>query len=55
LSWIAPIALLQLYFNAQAAASTKLKYSVAGLFVLLSLLTLCGSVAAMLFMWWPYL
>ncbi len=55
LSWIAPIALLQLYFKAQAAASTKLKYGVAGLFVLLSLLTLCGSVAAMLFMWWPYL
>jgi hypothetical protein len=55
MSWIVPIALLQLYFSAQVSSNTKYQYSVAGLFVLLSLLTLGGSIAAMMFMWWPYL
>lgn len=55
LSWTMPIALLQLYFSAQASSNTKYQYSVAGLFVFLTLLTLGGSIAAMMFMWWPYL
>ncbi len=55
LSWLVPIALLQLYFSAQVSSNTKYQHAVAGVFVLLSLLTLGGSIAAMMFMWWPYL
>jgi hypothetical protein len=55
LSWILPIALLQLYFSAQSSSNTTYQYSVAGLLVFLSLLTLAGGIAAMMFMWWPYL
>jgi Predicted membrane protein (DUF2306) len=55
LSWIVPIALLQLFFSAQASSNMKYQYRVAGVFIFLSLLTLGGSILTMMFMWWPYL
>ncbi len=55
LSWMVPFALLQMYFSAQASSNSKYQYSVAVFFVFLSLLTLVGGGAAMMFMWWPYL
>jgi hypothetical protein len=55
LSWIAPLAFLQLYLGAERSPRPGLQYTVAALFVLLSLLTAAGGLAAAAFMWWPRL
>lgn len=55
LSWIAPLACLQLYFAAERTSRRSVQYAVAGLFVLLSLLTATGGLAAVMLMWWPRL
>jgi hypothetical protein len=54
-SWMLPIAVLQLYFMAQASKRVALVRSVSALFAFLALLTLGGSVAATMLMWWPYI
>jgi uncharacterized membrane protein len=55
LSWIAPIAFLQLYLAAEAGSRHAFRYAVAALFVVLSLLTAAAGLAAAIFMWWPRL
>jgi hypothetical protein len=55
LSWIAPLAFLQLYLGAERGSRPRVQYAVAALFVLLSLLTAAGGLAAAVFMWWPRL
>jgi hypothetical protein len=55
LSWVAPIVFLQLYFAAERTPHPRVQYAVAGVFVLLSLLTAAGGLAAAAFMWWPRL
>ena len=55
LSWIAPLACLQLYLAAERSPRPRLQYGVAGVFTLLALLTAAGGLAAYLLMWRPYL
>lgn len=55
LSWVAPLACLQLYLAAERSPRPRLQYGVAGFFTLLALLTAAGSLAAYLLMWRPYL
>lgn len=55
LSWIAPLAFLQLYLSTERKSRPRIQYAVAALFVLLSLLTAAGGLAAVVFMWWPRL
>jgi uncharacterized membrane protein len=55
LSWIAPLAFLQLYLHAEDSPHSRVQYAVAALFAFLSLLTIAGGAAAAVFMWWPRL
>ena len=55
LSWIAPLAFLQLYLVAERSPHPRFQYGVSGLFAALTLLTAGGGVAAFLFMWRPHL
>lgn len=54
-SWLLPLAMLELYFRAQRSSRAAGQYAVAAVLGFLSVLTLAGSVAAGLFLWWPYL
>ncbi len=54
-SWVVPMSILELYFNAESAKQAGKKYAVAALLFTLSLATLLGGTAAAVFMWWPYL
>ena len=54
-SWIIPLALVQLYLAAEASPTPALPRFTAGLLFVLAALTAAGSVAAMAFMWGPYL
>lgn len=54
-SWMLPLILVELYFRAERSANPKHQYAMASLLLLISLLILAGSAAAMRFMWWPYL
>lgn len=55
LSWMLPLACLQLYFWGERTPHAVVQYGVAALFFGLAALTLSGSLAATLFLWWPRL
>ena len=54
-SWALPLAMAQLYFRAERSAHASVKSTVGGVLLVLALLTLTGSAAAMAWMWWPVL
>jgi hypothetical protein len=54
-SWMVPLAVLLLYFTAERSRHAGVKVAMGSLLALLALLTLAGSVTAMVFMWWPVL
>ncbi|WP_397573270.1 DUF2306 domain-containing protein [Silanimonas sp.] len=54
-SWLLPLALLQLYFAAERAATPRAPNVAAAALYALAGLTAAGSAAAVAFMWWPYL
>jgi hypothetical protein len=55
LSWLLPLALLELYFAAQRSPHAGFRYAVAATLGLSALLTAAGGLAAWLFMWAPRL
>lgn len=55
LSWIAPLACLELYLAAERSPRVGLQRGVALLFHLLAILTAIGVAGAAMFMWWPVL
>jgi hypothetical protein len=55
LSWLLPLALLELYFAAQRSPRAGFRYAVAATLGLSALLTAAGGLAAWLFMWAPRL
>lgn len=55
LSWMLPLAIVELYLRAERSTHGGLQYAVAGLLGLLALATLAGGAAAAAFMWWPRL
>jgi Predicted membrane protein (DUF2306) len=55
MSWLAPLALLQLYLIAERASGKRFQQAVAMLLIVLALLTAAGSAAAVMFMWLPAL
>ncbi|MCU0755887.1 MAG: DUF2306 domain-containing protein [Xanthomonadales bacterium] len=55
LSWMLPLAVLELYLRAERSGRAGFQYAVAGLLGFLTLATLAGSAAAAAFMWWPRL
>ena len=54
-SWMVPMAVLALYFQAERSRHARVKVTMGALLCLLALLTLAGSAAAIAFMWWPVL
>jgi hypothetical protein len=54
-SWMLPLALLQLYLVAERSPRPELQYGVAGVLTLATFATAAGSLAAVMFMWWPRL
>ena len=54
-SWMVPMAVLALYFQAERSRHARVKVAMGALLWLLALLTLTGSAAAIAFMWWPVL
>lgn len=55
LSWIAPLACLELYLAAERSPRAGFQRGVAVFFHLLALLTALGIAGAVMFMWWPEL
>lgn len=55
LSWLLPLALVQLYLAAEASPKAWLPKLTTAVFALCAVLTAAGSAAAVMFMWWPYL
>ncbi|MBK8286553.1 MAG: DUF2306 domain-containing protein [Ahniella sp.] len=55
LSWLLPLGMVELYFRAERSGSSRVQYAVAGLLMVMALMTLAGSLAAAVFMWWPRL
>lgn len=54
-SWMVPMAVLALYFRVERSPHAGRKVAMGGLLTLLALLTAAGSLAAIAFMWWPFL
>ena len=54
-SWMVPMVVLALYFQAERSRHARVKVAMGALLCLLALLTLAGSAAAIAFMWWPVL
>lgn len=54
-SWMLPLAVLQLYLTAERSPRAGLHYGAAGVLMLATLATAAGSLAAVMFMWWPQL
>lgn len=55
LSWIAPLACLELYLAAERSPRAGFQRGVAVFFFLLAMLTALGIAGAVMFMWWPAL
>lgn len=55
MSWMLPLAVVELYLRAERSGHAGFQYGVAGLLGLLTLATLAGGAAAAAFMWWPRL
>lgn len=55
LSWLLPLAVVELYLRAERSDRPAAQYAVAALLLVLALATLAGSAAAAAFMWWPRL
>ncbi|UWX04648.1 DUF2306 domain-containing protein [Pseudoxanthomonas sp. NC8] len=54
-SWVLPLAMAQLYFHAERPGRPGMQFFTGGLLLVLPVLTLAGSAAAVAFMWWPVL
>lgn len=54
-SWLLPLGVLELYLRAQRSPRSGFQYATAALLAVMALLTLIGSGAAGMLMWWPYL
>jgi hypothetical protein len=52
-SWLLPLAMLQLYLVAERSPWVGLQFGVAGVLSLATVATAAGSLAAVMFMWWP--
>lgn len=55
LSWLAPLALYEVYLGAERTARPLVRHAATALIALSAIATLAGAVAAILFMWWPRL
>lgn len=55
MSWLLPLAVVELYLRAGDSNRAGFQYAVAGLLLVLAVVTLAGSAAAAAFMWWPRL
>ena len=54
-SWMVPMAVLELYFWAERSPSSRVKTATGASLGVLALATAVGSLAAIAFMWWPFL
>ncbi len=54
-SWLLPLMVLESYFRAERSPLAAVKWAIGLLLGVFALATAAGSVAAMAFMWWPYI
>lgn len=54
-SWMLPLAVLEFYFRAERSPHARIRYGMGILLGVLALATAAGSLAAIAFMWWPFL
>ena len=54
-SWLLPLVVLELYFRAERSRRAGMQVAMGGLLSAFAVLTLAGSAAAAVFMWWPVL